>query len=170
MKSRWVLALVVCAVAVAAYAGSVFATPSSGFTAVQQWKAVIGEVDLKTNDVSGHQARIKTHGVSDVYITRNAIAARTDVTPGGQSGWHTHPGPSVVLVAEGEVTVYDPDAGCAATVYTKGEAFLDAGDGHAHLVRNETTAPAEVVAFQIVPKDATRRIDVTPAPGGNCPA
>jgi quercetin dioxygenase-like cupin family protein len=164
------VALLVGAVGVAAYAGSVFATPSSGFSAVQQWKGVFGEIDVKTNDVSGHQARVKTHGVSDVYITRNAIAPRTDVTPGGQSGWHTHPGPSVVIVAEGEVTVYDSDdPACAPTVYSKGEGFIDRGDGHAHLVRNETTAPAEVVAFQIVPRDAVRRIDVSPAPG-SCPS
>jgi hypothetical protein len=49
----------------------------------------------------------------------------------------------------------------------EGEGFVDPGDGHLHLLRNETTAPAETVAVQILPNGAPRRIDA-PDPG-NCP-
>jgi hypothetical protein len=51
--------------------------------------------------------------------------------------------------------------------YAAGEGFIDPGDGHVHLLRNETAAPAETVAVQILAKDAPRRIDA-PSPG-NCP-
>ena len=109
----------------------------------------------------GHRVKLKTQGVSDVYVTGNTIA------PGGQSGWHTHPGPSLIIVTVGEVTAYaGDDPTCTPTRYRAGEGFVDPGGGHVHLLRNETGAPAETVAVQFLPKDATRRID-TPAPG-NC--
>jgi quercetin dioxygenase-like cupin family protein len=111
-------------------------------------------------DINNFRSR-STRDPSDVYVIRNVFA------PGGTSGWHTHPGPSLVTVTVGEITAYDSDdPSCTPTVYKVGEGFVDPGGGHVHLLRNETGAPAETVAVQIVPKDATRRIDA-PAPG-NC--
>jgi quercetin dioxygenase-like cupin family protein len=161
MRSKWALAVVVGLVGLAFYTTSALATPSSGFTAVQQWKGVVEDLDLK-NKADHYKLKLQTKGTSDLYVTRNAI------DPGGQSGWHTHPGPSVVIVTVGEVTVYDgDDRECRPTRYVAGESFVDEGGGHVHMVRNETDAAAETVAVQFVPKDATRRIDA-PAPG-NCP-
>ena len=162
MKSKWTLALVVGLVGFAVYAANVLATPGKDFTAVQQWKGVFDEIDVRTNDFLPHQVKIKTKGASDVYVTRNAIAA------GGHSGWHTHPGPSLIIVTAGEIMAYDgDDPTCTPKRYRLGEGFVDPGEGHVHLLRNETDTPAETVAFQILPKDATRRIDAL-APG-NCP-
>jgi quercetin dioxygenase-like cupin family protein len=155
------LALVLGLIGLAVYAGNVLATDASGFRAVQQWKGVFGEIDLHVNDMPRHQVKIQTKGASDAYVTRNAI------DPGGQSGWHTHPGPSLIMVTVGEIVAYEgDDPTCTGTVYKAGEGFVDPGDGHVHLLRNETNAPAETVAFQIVPQGAMRRIG-TPAPG-NC--
>jgi quercetin dioxygenase-like cupin family protein len=143
-----------------AVAATALATPGSGFTAAQQWKGVFGAINVKSK-TDGHKLKLKTKGVSDVYVTRNAIAV------GGHSGWHTHPGPSLIIVTVGEIMAYDgDDPTCTPTRYTAGEGFVDPGGGHVHLLRNESGAPAETVAVQILPKDATRRID-TPAPG-NC--
>jgi len=50
-----------------------------------------------------HQVRISAKGVSDVYVTTNVVE------PGGTSGWHTHPGPRVVVVKSGTATLYDGD-------------------------------------------------------------
>jgi quercetin dioxygenase-like cupin family protein len=159
MKSKWILALVVVVTGVAVYAASALATDPSGFTAAQQWKGVFGEMDLHVVTMPDHQVKLKTQGISDVYVTRNAIAA------GGQSGWHTHPGPSLIMVTAGEITAYDgDDPTCTPTRYQAGEGFVDPGDGHVHLLRNESGAPAETVAVQFLPKDAMRRIG-TPAPG-----
>ena len=92
-------------------------------------------------------------------MTRNAI------TPGGQSGWHTHPGPSLIIVTVGEITAYaGDDPTCTPKRYKAGEGFVDPGDGHVHLRRNETDAAAETVAVQFLPQGATRRLD-EPAPG-----
>jgi quercetin dioxygenase-like cupin family protein len=165
MKSKWTLALVVGVVGVVGltvYAAGALATDPSGFRAVQQWKGVFGEMDVHVVAMPDHQVKLKTKGVSDVYVTRNTI------DPGGQSGWHTHPGPSLIMVTAGEIVAYEgDDPTCTPTRYTAGEGFVDPGDGHVHLLRNESGAPAETVAFQILPEGATRRLGA-PAPG-NCP-
>ncbi len=159
MKSRWILAIVFVIGVVSVSAGVVLATPGSGFVAAQQWKGVFGEMDLHTVNMPGHQIKLKTKGISDVYVTRNAVAV------GGQSGWHTHPGPSLIIVTVGEITAYDAsDPTCTPKRYKVGDGFVDPGDGHVHLLRNETDAPAETVAVQFLPTTATRRIDA-PAPG-----
>jgi quercetin dioxygenase-like cupin family protein len=162
MNLRWALVVVISLVGLAAFAASVSATTAKDFTAVQQWKGVFGDIDVKTNAFGPHKVKIDTKGLSDVYVTRNAIAA------GGHSGWHTHPGPSLIIVTAGEITAYTgDDPSCTGTRYRAGEGFVDPGDGQVHILRNESNAPAETVAFQIIPKDAVRRIDA-PAPDG-CP-
>ena len=162
MKTKWILALVVAVAGVAMYAGGALATDPSGFTAAQQWKGVFDEMDVHVVGMPDHQVKLKTKGVSDVYVTRNVIAVN------GQSGWHTHPGPSLIMVTAGEIMAYEgDDPTCTPKRYRAGEGFVDPGDGHVHLLRNESGAPAETVAIQILPQGATRRIG-TPAPG-NCP-
>jgi quercetin dioxygenase-like cupin family protein len=138
------------------------ATPQTGLTAEQVAKGRFGEINVKTHNFPPHKVKLKTRGDSDVYVIRNTF------DPGGSSGWHTHPGPSLITVTKGEITAYEgDDPNCRPTVYRAGEGFVDPGDGHVHLLRNETTAPAETVAVQILPKDAARRIDA--ADPGNCP-
>ena len=143
------------------------ATPAVGFTAIQQWKGVYPALDINTssdrkdNKDDKWDLKLMSKDVSDVYVTRNAII------PGGQSGWHTHPGPSLVTVTVGEVTVYDSeDPLCTPKVYRAGEGSLDLGGGHLHLIKNETAAPAETVAVQFLPTGSIRRIDA-PKPN-NC--
>lgn len=163
MNPRLALVAVISLVGLAAFVATVSATPAKDFTAVQQWKGVFGDIDIKSTEFKPHKVKIDTKGASDVYITRNAIAA------GGSSGWHTHPGPSLIIVTAGEITAYrGDDPTCTPQRYHAGEGFVDPGDGQVHILRNESDAAAETVAFQIIPKDAVRRID-TPAPDANCP-
>jgi quercetin dioxygenase-like cupin family protein len=148
-----------CASALAA--GPLNATPASGFSAVQQIKGEYGELDVKGEKAGKWDVKLTTKDETDVWVVRNAIAA------GGQSGWHRHPGPSLITVTIGEITAYDSsDPLCAPKVYRAGEGFVDHGD-HAHLLKNETTSAAETVAVQFLPAGAMRRIDVDPAPN-NC--
>lgn len=77
--------------------------------------------------------------------------------PGGQSGWHSHPGPVFISVKEGTMTFYDEN--CKATVLSAGQGFLDAGID-AHLARNESASPAINVVTYLTPRDAPAlRID-----------
>jgi quercetin dioxygenase-like cupin family protein len=109
------------------------------------------------------RALLKTHGQSDVYVVDNKLP------PGATTGWHSHPGPSLILVVAGSVTNYPGhDPKCRPQVYSAGAGFIDPGGGDVHMLRNETDAVAETIAVQLLPKDAVRRIDA-PAPT-NCPA
>lgn len=87
--------------------------------------------------------------------------------PGGQSGWHRHPGPVFISVVSGEMTFYESnDPSCKPIVRHAGEGYLDTGD-HAHIARNESGAPAVNVVTYLAPPGAALRIDA-PVPG-NCP-
>lgn len=154
------VAAVVGLITSAAIAAPAHATPASGFTAVQQWKGVYPPLKVKGEKTGDWDVKLDTKGTSDVYVTRNAIAID------GQSGWHMHPGPSLITVTVGEITAYDStDPLCSPHVYRAGEGFVDSGD-HAHLLKNESGAAAETVAVQFLYEGATRRIDA-PQPN-NC--
>ncbi len=123
-----------------------------------------GLLNLMCNefDSYGWNLKMMVKGDSDVYVIQNTFP------PGAHSGWHTHPGPSLITVTAGELTVYEAaDPTCTAHVYKAGESFTDIGCGDVHLVRNEGNVCAVNIVVQIIPKGAPRRID-EPAPA-NCP-
>jgi len=122
-----------------------------------------GLLDLMCKDLLGWDLKTKVKGDSDVYIIQNTFP------PGAHTGWHTHPGPSLITVTSGALTAYEAsDRSCTPIIYTAGQSFTDIGCGDVHLIRNEGSVNAVTVAVQIVPAGAARRID-EPAPG-NCPA
>ena len=128
------------------------ATPASGFSTEQLAKGVYAEMNLSADKDGKWDLKLKTKAVSDVYTVRNTI------TPGGQSGWHTHPGPSLITVTAGTVTVYDADGLCQPETYSAGAGFTDPGSGHN--VTNQGSINAVTVVTQIIPRDAPRRIDM----------
>ena len=115
-----------------------------------------GLLNLKCNefDQFGWFLRMNVKGDSDLYVVRNTWPV------GAHSGWHTHPGPSLITVLSGELTVYEADdPTCTPTVYHAGESFTDIGCGDVHLVRNEGAVCAVNMVVQIVPAGQPRRID-----------
>lgn len=56
---------------------------------------------------------------------------RVDVPDHAQLAWHTHPGPVIVTVAEGELTYVTSE--CEERVYQAGDVFIDPGDGNVHM-------------------------------------
>ena len=103
---------------------------------------------------------VKVEGKDGLDVVTQTITFQV----GGQSGWHSHPGPVFITVKEGTMTFYEAD--CSASVRTAGEGFLDTG-AHPHLARNESGAPATNVVTYFVPRGAPVRID-EPAPP-TCP-
>jgi hypothetical protein len=105
---------------------------------------------------------LKTEGpidVADQTIT---------IQPGGHTGWHSHPGPALVVIKSGTFTLYDgDDPNCTPQVFYAGSAFVDRGGGHVHIGRNEGTTAVELSVTYLLPVGAGPRADVTPAPG-NC--
>ncbi len=116
---------------------------------------LLDEVDVKSESEI-NEVEIRTQGLSDVWVVRNVIK------PGGHSGWHSHPGPSIISVVSGQATEYRDDEPFG-TVHPAGTAFVDEGGDHAHIVVNEGDTDLVLVAVQILPVGATRRID-RPAP------
>jgi hypothetical protein len=80
------------------YSGTVPATPSTVTTTILA-KSRFADIDLKAHSPGGlWRSRIKTRGSSDLYVVDNKLA------PGATTGWHSHPGPSLIQVVAGSVT------------------------------------------------------------------
>jgi len=111
------------------------------------------------------KARIDTKGASHLYILQNTVI------PGGTFGWHSHTGPSLVIVVSGTATEYEGnDPTCTPHLHPAGSTFVDAGEASGHLVRNDsTTDNLVVIVVRLIPEALvpTQRID-SPNPG-YCP-
>jgi hypothetical protein len=171
-KLMWMMLLGLAIMVAASDRRPVLATPASGFVASTLAVGRFGEISVFNRLIppgfwrSRHESDIwlswqKTRGASDVYVQSNVFA------PGGSSGWHTHPGHSLIIVTAGTVTAYEgDDRSCTPHLYTVGMGLVDEGGDHVHNIRNEGTVEARTIAVQLIPADATRRIDA-PDPG-NC--
>ena len=91
------------------------------------------------------------------------------IPPGGFTGWHTHPGPTFVAVAQGQGTLYHGMAGCPSVKYDAGAGFMQPPT-EVHNMRNEGSTPLVLWAFYALPPGTSNtaiRID-QPQPA-ECP-
>lgn len=154
-------------------------TVASGFVSTLVGRGNAGAFHIRSTD--GFDVEIKAKDNTDVAVGNVVVA------PGGSSGWHSHPGPVIVVVKTGTITFYragrhggqngDDENGdnganaptCSRTVYPAGSAFIEVpAPGHVMLAKNEGTTEATVSATYFAPPGAALRID-QPWPGGNCP-
>jgi len=139
--------LVVSALAVASAT-----PPSSGFTSV-----LIGRGQASRSFEANQR---KGNDVAVNQIT---------VEPAGFSGWHSHPGITVVAVQSGQITLFsEPIAGgkCRVRTFTAGQVFLEHPSTKYNAV-NTGSAPYVIAAtFFNVPHGGPSRIDQTDP--GNC--
>ena len=151
------IAAVVATVLIVLPAG---ATPQSGVSVAPLAPvAILDEINenAKTGD---WKAKFETHGLSNIHINE------VTVQPGGTLGWHSHPGPSFVVVKSGTATAYQgDDPTCTPRVIPAGSSLFEPANT-VHIVRNEGSTPLVNVVVQIVPLGAPRRIDQ--ADPGNC--
>ena len=161
-KSAWAAGAVLTLVS-----GSALATTPSGIVSatIVARAAFVDPVDLKLKVAEdGREA------VLHVPDARDTVMQNIVIGPGGNTGWHSHPGPVVVLVKAGALTLYEgEDATCTGRTYLAGQAFIDQGQGHVHLARNlSSSLNTEIwVTYFDVPPGAPFRIDAADA--GNCP-
>ncbi len=134
------------------------ATPACGLStvilALEHFPS--GSLDLMCNEFDQYGWFLKTivKGDSDVYVVQNTFPS------GAHTGWHTHPGPSLVTVTAGTITAYEAaDPNCTPHVYHTGDSFTDLGCGDIHLLRNEGPVCAVTIAVQIIPGGQQRRLD-----------
>lgn len=139
-------------------AGIALGTPGSGAVGSPLVRGTIEE-PFKV-EIDG-LVEVKTKAPLDVVDQTITIAA------GGHTGWHSHPGPVLVVIQSGTFTLYDgDDPDCSPHVYSTGDAFVDPGGGHVHIGRNESGAAVELSVTYLLPEGAGPRTDA-PDPG-NC--
>jgi quercetin dioxygenase-like cupin family protein len=114
------------------------------------------QVDVKIKLTTAHGTV-----VSNAPDAGEVIVQEITIAPGGTTGWHSHPGPVVVVVKAGALTYVREEAGvCLETVYGAGTAFVDPGQGHVHTAFNRGAANLILYATYFdVPATTSPRID-----------
>jgi hypothetical protein len=156
-------------VAVATSAGLAWATPGSGFVGTVLQRSLI-------------EGRIAIHTGPREF--NDILVQQSQLQPGGNSGWHSHPGPVIVAVKSGVMDFYSPgkrrrapvdgsDASergtpwCSVQYFPAGSAyFVEANQ--VHFIQNEGSVVYEDLATFVLPVGVPARTD-EPSPGGNCP-
>src|SRR5436190_11143104 len=126
------------------------ATPACGLStvilALEHFPS--GSLDLMCNefDQYGWNLKLKVKGDSDVYIVQNTFPV------GAHSGWHTHPGPSLVTVTPGTITPYEAShPTCPPHVYNPGDSFPASACGDVHPLPNQGPVCPGTLADQFLP-------------------
>jgi hypothetical protein len=157
-KSGLAKACVALCVGMAAATGAL-ATPGSGVVTspVVARGAFADSTDIKFKITGFGQQVIHARNAQDTVVQQIVIG------PGGHTGWHSHPGPVVVVIKAGALTFYSSeDPTCTGRTYTVGQAFIDSGQGHVHIARNLSASEnVELWATYFdVPPGGPFRIDV----------
>ena len=163
-RIRLVMATAGAALLIIAVAQPAFGTPAGG--------VISAPVIARGDFVEQVDVRIKAktdHGmvVSNAPDAGEVVVQEITLAPNGTTGWHSHPGPVVVVVKSGALTFVDVEKGaCTETTYPAGTAFVDSGQGHVHMAFNPSgTANLELVATYFdVPTGGAFRIDVPEVP------
>jgi quercetin dioxygenase-like cupin family protein len=149
MSVRKTFALAILGLVAAVAAGAALATPPFLFTATPKARGTLeGHFKIKLQDSSS---------------PGDAAIVQVTQAPGGHSGWHAHPGPAIVIVKSGEVTIQQAKD-CSSRTYTAGQVAIEPA-GHVHIARNTGTTTLELwITFLDVPVGADPRINA-PDPG-----
>lgn len=127
-------------VAWALSAVTVLATPGSGATSsILAWQTFDA---ISTSQPAG----------------RESVIQDLTIAPGGHTGWHSHPGGTVIFVESGTFSFYD--SSCVKTDTPAGRGDFEVGGG-VQLARNEGTVPLvlTVVYLDIASPDGPLRSD-----------
>ena len=143
---RWAVAVALATVGAAAAVavGTAQAEPPPPPIAVElltQRAVFTDDVALQIrNKLDGHAT-----GVSNSHHPSRTVVAKITVQPGAQFPWHTHPGPVIVNIAQGELT-YVMAHDCVDRPYATGTAFVDPGRGMVHTAVNRTSGVTVLLA------------------------
>ncbi len=151
------------AVIALAFAGPAVATPPASIVSapILARGDFIEAVGVKVKfDRDGHT------NVSNAPDAGEVVVQEITIAPGGTTGWHSHPGPVVVVVKAGTLTyIRDANGTCVSTPYAAGKAFVDPGQGHVHTAFNLGTENLVLYATYFdVPVGGSVRIDVPAVP------
>jgi quercetin dioxygenase-like cupin family protein len=98
-----------------------------------------------------------TRAINQAHGT-NSVLQHLSFAPQQSTGWHTHPGPNIVLVVAGSFTLTDEH--CNVTTYGPGEGFATGLDVHQAVAGLDG---ADFYTFYFLPADAdVLRTDADP--------
>ena len=119
---------VVIGVAATIIAGIVVATPLINLTSPV---VAVGNVSSGLN-VHGVAKDLHDNNYFNVYLTTNGSATISSqvasFNPGGENGWHSHPGLVTVTLKQGSIVWYNGN--CEATTYNAGDAWAEGSQIH----------------------------------------
>jgi quercetin dioxygenase-like cupin family protein len=127
-------------------------TMGVGFTSTLIARGNLGTFHVPSH-VNGYNVELNSPDNSDIAV------ANIDITAGGSSGWHYHPGPVVVVVKSGTITFYSSDdRTCSPKVHPAKTSFIEPG-GVVGNARNEGGDPVVAVATFFAPPGSALRLD-----------
>ena len=158
------MALLGLATATALPSGAQVAPPPIALEPLTPRSVFTDDVDL------GIRFKLDGRSTSVVKVKEpsRTVVARITVQPGAQFPWHTHPGPVIVNVAQGEL-VYVQASDCIERSYPMGTAFVDPGRGNVHTAFNPTDGETVLIAtFFEVPETGPLTITEGVVPPADC--
>jgi quercetin dioxygenase-like cupin family protein len=138
--------------------GLAMATPTIG-----AWYNVILSIGTVNHDVNAHahvalagteegfSAQIETEGAA------NFIVQEVKFSPGGTTGWHTHPGVLLLSLAADSGPVDWYDAKCEKHIYNAGDSWTEGTT--LHDVVNNSSVDAHFIVTYVVAKGVNKRTD-----------
>ena len=139
--------------------------------AVAALAVVVGGLGVARGQTSGLQIIALAQGFSAENNLNLHVKGPSDVLqsllvfqPGGDTGWHTHPGPVVVVVKTGALTEIHSN-GCV-TVHPAGSVFFERPD-EVHRAVNQTGGETQAYVTFISPAGNPPLIPASD-PGGVC--
>lgn len=93
----------------------------------------------------------------------NVVVAKITIQPKARFPWHTHPGPVLITIAEGDF-VYMLAADCLERYYSAGNGLIDAGFDNVHTAFNPSSSKATVVIATFLGIPAGSPVTI-PVPG-----
>lgn len=125
------------------------------------------DLDVESDGKVAVQDRIHINMKQGTEVSTTHIR----VAKGGHTAWHHHPGPHVVAVTTGSVTVYETDCTPRGS-YDAGQGFFDPGSikpRHIHTLHNPSkTEVAEVVITDFREPGQALTVPADPQPTSVC--
>jgi hypothetical protein len=154
------LAATAALIALSVFVAVTKASPPSGVTPTVLARGTYDAFKVKSDQRGPVDFKAKAKAPLDIVVRRH------DYDPGATTGWHSHPGPVLITVTQGQLTFYEADdPTCTPQVVTAGHGYVDSG--HGHIGRNETTQPAQDISVILAPVGGAFRGEL-PAPNDYC--
>ena len=148
-----------------AIAGAALATPGIGVLSapVHARGTIEDRTSISRAGVELLLMSLRGTGQADIVTQSISIA------PGGTTGWHGHPGPVLVTIKSGELTVvYGDDRSCQGTTYRAGQSFVDFGNVKVHTALNRGPTAVDFWATYFVPGAPGSPFRIDAPAQGNC--